>query len=113
MCPDTGELVDVIDPHALTVICVSSYTTVNVSSYSYICVLIQASWLTVICVLIYCYICVLILLYMCPHTGELVDVIDPDALNAAVKRLKTCIVTALRPDFEAAYLANQTYADVC
>jgi hypothetical protein len=65
------------------------------------------------CVHIYDYICVLMLLYICPHTGELVDVIDPDALTAAVKRLKTCIVTTLRPDFEAAYLANQTYADGC
>jgi hypothetical protein len=69
--------------------------------------------LAVTSVHIYLCRCVLMLLCMCPLTGELVDVIDPDALTAAVKHLKTNVVTALRADFEAAYLANQTYADGC
>jgi len=46
-------------------------TTIYVSSYSYICVLILSYMCphTTICVSSYYYMCVLILLYVCPHTN--------------------------------------------
>jgi len=38
--------------------------------------------------------------------GESMAVIDPDALTAAVKHMKTDLATALKAEFEAVYLAN-------
>jgi len=38
--------------------------------------------------------------------GESMAVIDPDALTAAVKHMKTDLATALKSEFEAVYLAN-------
>jgi hypothetical protein len=57
----------------LSACCMCPHTTIYVSSYCYICVLILLYMCphTAIYVSSYFYICVLILLYMCPHTENL------------------------------------------
>jgi hypothetical protein len=53
----------------LILLYMSRHTTIYVSSYCYMC------RHTAICVSSYCYICVLMLLYMCPHTAMYVCVL--------------------------------------
>jgi len=58
-------------PHTMRILHVCPHTTIYVSAYYYMCVLILLCMCphTTTCVSSYCYMCVLMILSVCPHTA--------------------------------------------